>query len=227
MDRFRRFASGVRCRRVTVQQEKPYGWRDASASHMHKHFMPHLFELCGPVTSATRVLDIGCGNGYTAGLFLAKGCRVVGIDASADGIEIARCTYPEARFEVLAGNDDVLFELNCEPFDLAISTEVIEHVYDPHAFVQGCYRTLRPGGRFICSTPYHGYLKNLLLSSFNRWDQHANPLWRGGHIKFWSRKTLSRLLTEAGFVNLQFRGAGRVPYLWMTMLMAADRPTES
>jgi hypothetical protein len=86
---------------------------------------------------------------------------------------------------------------------------------------------LRPGGRFICSTPYHGYLKNLALALCNRWDQHANPLWRGGHIKFWSRKTLSQLLTDVGFVNLRFSGAGRISYLWMTMLMAADRPKES
>jgi len=189
--------------------------------------MPPVLDLCGPLSSQTRVLDVGCGNGYTVGIFLEKGCSVVGMDASADGIQIARRTYPEARFECLPADDHILENLRSAPFDLVISTEVIEHVYDPHAFVRGCYRALRPGGRFICSTPYHSYLKNLFLSLSNRWDRHANPLWRGGHIKFWSRKTLSQLLTETGFANLQFRGVGRAPYLWMTMLMAADRPTDS
>jgi hypothetical protein len=62
------------------------------------------------------------------------------------------------------------------------------------------------------------------LALANRWDAHANPLWDGGHIKLWSRKTLARLLTETGFVNVQFRGAGRLPFLWMTMVMAGDKP---
>jgi hypothetical protein len=56
------------------------------------------------------------------------------------------------------------------------------------------------------------------------WDRHANPLWDGGHIKLWSRTTLSALLREAGFENLQFRGAGRCPALWMTMIMSGDKP---
>ena len=195
---------------------------------MHEHFMPHLMEMCGSFSTKRRVLDVGCGNGFTAGLLLDKGYDVVGIDTSRDGIEIARDTYPQGRFEILsAETGNLLSLLNCQPFDLVVSTEVIEHVYDPHAFVLACYAALRPGGRFICSTPYHGYLKNLALALFNRWDRHANPLWRGGHIKFWSRKTLSQLFTDAGFVNLQFRGAGRMPYLWMTMLMSGERPKES
>jgi hypothetical protein len=79
----------------------------------------------------------------------------------------------------------------------------------------------------VVSTPYHGYLKNLAVSLAGKWDTHADPLWDCGHIKLWSRKTLARLLTEAGFVDLRFRGAGRVPYMWMSMIMSADRPSAS
>jgi hypothetical protein len=67
-------------------------------------------------------------------------------------------------------------------------------------------------------------LKNLALSLANKWDTHANPLWDGVHIKLWSRSTLGSLLTETGFENLQFRGAGRLPGLWMTMVMSGDKP---
>lgn len=67
-------------------------------------------------------------------------------------------------------------------------------------------------------------MKNLVLAVLNKWDAHASPLWDGGHIKLWSRKTLSTLLTETGFVNLQFHGAGRVPGLWMTIVMSGDKP---
>ena len=36
-----------------------------------------------------------------------------------------------------------------------------------------------------------------------------------GTSEIWSKKTLSSLLTEAGFTNLEFRGAGRLPGLWI------------
>ena len=194
---------------------------------MHRHFMPVSFALCGKLTPGLRVLDVGCGNGFTAGQFLAKGCEVVGIDASRSGIAVARQAYPAGRFEVMPADTSILANLGCQPFDLVISTEVVEHLYAPRTYASGCFHALRPAGRFICSTPYHGYTKNLALALLNKWDAHASPLWDGGHIKLWSRKTLSTLLTEAGFVNLQFQGAGRVSWLWMTMLMAGDKPGDS
>ena len=206
---------------------REYGFKSDAPSHMHRRFIGPLIELSGVRKHNARVLDVGCGNGSTVAEFLTLGCDVVGIDLSQEGIELARKRYPAARFECLPADDHILENLQCEPFEVVISTEVIEHLYDPHSFVRGCYRALRPGGRFVLSTPYHGYLKNLLLSFFNRWDRHANPLWQGGHIKLWSRKTLSLLLTGPGFVNLRFRGAGRIPHLWMTMVMAADRPIDS
>ena len=93
-----------------------------------------------------------------------------------------------------------------------------------NGYIAGRYAALRPGGRFDCSTPYHGYLKNLVIALAGKWDVHANPLWDGGHIKLWSRNTLSQLLRETGFQNLHFRGAGRAPYLWMSMVMSGDKP---
>jgi 2-polyprenyl-3-methyl-5-hydroxy-6-metoxy-1,4-benzoquinol methylase len=203
---------------------KEYGFRSNQESHMHARFMPVLLALAGDMSTGMRVLDVGCGNGFTCGEFLRRQCEVVGVDLSLEGIEIARKAYPAGRFEILPADDQLVANLGEAPFDLVVSTEVVEHLYDPRAYARGCFRALKPGGRFICTTPYHGFAKNILLALANRWDAHANPLWDGGHIKLWSRKTLARLLTETGFVNVQFRGAGRLPFLWMTMVMAGDKP---
>jgi 2-polyprenyl-3-methyl-5-hydroxy-6-metoxy-1,4-benzoquinol methylase len=203
---------------------RDYGYTSADASHMHRHFMPHVFDLGGPIGPGTRVLDVGCGNGYTVGCFLERGCSVVGVDLSEQGIAIARKTYPGARFEVLPADDHLLENLRESPFDIVVSTEVIEHLYAPRPYASGCFHALRPGGRFICTTPYHGYLKNLAIALANQFDRHASPLWDGGHIKLWSRRTLGQLLAETGFLNVQFRGAGRLPFLWMTMVMSGDKP---
>jgi hypothetical protein len=35
---------------------------------------------------------------------------------------------------------------------------------------------------------------------------------------------LWKLLSEPGFQNMQFRGAGRLPWLWMTMIVSVDKP---
>ncbi len=191
---------------------------------MHVHFMPRVLSYCGELRPGLRILDVGCGNGAACAEFLRRGCEVVGIDLSTEGIAIARQTYPDGRFEALPADDTILEKLNEPPFDIVISTEVVEHLYAPREWATGCYNALKPGGRFICTTPYHGYLKNLSISLFGKWDRHANPLWDGGHIKLWSKRTLSALLQEVGFVDLQFAGAGRIPGLWMTMVMAAEKP---
>lgn len=203
---------------------KDYGFCDAAPSHMHRHFLPKVFALAGTLEPGTRVLDVGCGNGATCGEFLRRGCKVVGIDLSEQGIELARRTYPSGRFEIIGASRNILADLGEEPFDLIVSTEVVEHLYAPREWAAGCYAALREGGRFICTTPYHGYLKNLLISLRGGWDKHASPLWDGGHIKLWSRNTLGELLREAGFTNLRFAGAGRLPGLWMTMVLLATKP---
>lgn len=192
---------------------------------MHRHFMPHVLELMGEIRPGLRVLDLVCGNGFTCGQLFTKGCQVTGIDLSRSGIEIARQSNPGIRFEVMSADDKVLENLQEEPFDIVVSTEVVEHLFSPRPYVEGAFTALKPGGRFVCTTPYHGYLKNLAIALAGKWDQHWDPLWDGGHIKLWSRATLSKLLLEAGFQNIHFRGAGRLPWLWMTMVISGTKPT--
>ena len=110
-------------------------------------------------------------------------------------------------------------------FDAIVSVEVVEHLYSPRIFVRRAFDALRPGGLLIVTTPYWGYLKNLALALTNRMDSSLTALWDGGHIKHWSRETLSTLLTEQPFEVVGFDGAGRsIPYLWNGMIMVARRP---
>ena len=121
----------------------------------------------------------------------------------------------------------MLEQLNEPPFDVVLSTEVIEHLYDPAGFVKGAFNALRPGGRLICSTPYHGYLKNLALAATGSLDRHFEARDFGGHIKFWSRRTLSRLFLDIGFQRLEFRGAGRAPLFWKSMVILGEKPLQA
>jgi len=210
---------------TTAAGYRDYGYANAAACHAFSYLQPAVLRAVRdlPVGPGLRVLDVGCGNGYLAGVFADQGCSVVGIDLSETGIAQARAAYPKVRFEILPADDMLLKHLGEPAFDVVVSTEVVEHLYDPQAFVRGCRDALKMGGRFVCSTPYHGYLKNLAISQAGVWDTHANPLWDGGHIKLWSRKTLTRLLAENGFGDIQFQGAGRVAFLWGSMILSGNR----
>ena len=103
-------------------------------------------------------------------------------------------------------------------FDTVICMEVVEHLFDPHQLVNTTRYALQDDGYAIISTPYHGYLKNLALSLVDKWDFHHHPLRVGGHIKFWSKATLRTLFEKGGFKAVSFHGAGRLPYLWNSMV---------
>ncbi len=74
------------------------------------------------------------------------------------------------------------------------------------------------------STPYHGYWKNLAMAVTGKLDAHFTALWDGGHIKFWSMRTLRALLEEAGFVDVEFTLVGRIKPLAKSMIAVARRP---
>jgi len=169
-----------------------------------------------------RVLDIGCGNGTLCRTLADAGLSVVGLDPSPSGIACARRLVPEGSFYEMGveADPDLLPDAG---FDAVVSTEVIEHLPSPALLLQFAAAKLRDRGILVISTPYHGYLKNLLISLSGRWDSHHTSLWDGGHIRFWSRRTLTRLFLENGFGVLEFHGAGRVPFLWKSMILVGRR----
>jgi 2-polyprenyl-3-methyl-5-hydroxy-6-metoxy-1,4-benzoquinol methylase len=170
----------------------------------------------------SKVLDLGCGNGALCSELAQIGYTVVGVEYDRAGVRIAQQVNPNLSFYNYGVQDDPAELMRFEQrFDVVVSTEVVEHLYSPHLLPSYARGVLKSGGYLVISTPYHGYLKNLALSLFGKWDKHFTAHWHGGHIKFWSRNTLSRLLEGAGFETVAFHGVGRVPYLWKSMILVA------
>ncbi|MEO6632771.1 MAG: class I SAM-dependent methyltransferase [Mucilaginibacter sp.] len=197
-----------------------YGFHSDGPTHNFSYQLNDLISLIDKDKNQY-ILDLGCGNGYLVNHLITLGYNAYGTDASEKGIAIAQKTNPDRFFVQDLSSDILPPQLQAIPFDTIISTEVIEHLYNPQAFIDFCKQQLKPGGELIITTPYHGYLKNLTLSIFNRWDSHLDPLWLGGHIKLWSRETLTKVLTNSGFTVTQFRGCGRFPYFWKSMIIKA------
>jgi len=177
-----------------------------------------FLELVKRLDGVKSICDLGCGNGHISGRLAALGYHVTGVDASASGIKIARRAYPGVEF-IEAFIDYELKSLGS--FDLVISSDVIEHLYRPSDLREAAAALLKPRGQLLLGTPYHGYLKNLVLAATGKMDAHFSALHDGGHIKFFGVRTLSKLMMSHGFADLSFTFYGRAPWLWKNMICHA------
>lgn len=157
--------------------------------HHHSYLRRPLVDLLiaegfpPPPNLHPTILDVGCGNGSLSHWLASLGYVVTGLDISLQGIETARRSFPDVTF--LNGDvRDLPGEISKQKFDIVLATEVIEHLYSPAEFVHAIKRCIAVKGRLVLTTPYHGYFKNLLIALLGKIDGHFNPLWEGGHIKF-------------------------------------------
>jgi 2-polyprenyl-3-methyl-5-hydroxy-6-metoxy-1,4-benzoquinol methylase len=201
-----------------------YGWKGQSQPLSCNYIVPAVIRLLG-APSERKVLDLGSGNGVLCRELDRLGFSVAGVEPSPDGWLAATEASPSIPFYNLSV-DDCPDEIVASEglFDVVVSTEVVEHLYAPHLLSRFAWQCLKPGGSLIVSTPYHGYLKNLAIAVLGNWDNHHTSLWCGGHIKFWSRQTLVKLLEDEGFSFGSFHGIGRLPWFWKSMILVVSKP---
>lgn len=206
----------------------PYGefeWHSEGAGNGEsgEELTSVFIALVKNIDSVRSICDLGCGNGHISGRLAALGYEVTGIDASTSGIHIARRTYTTVDFFQALIDHNLSKTINRGPFDLVISSDVIEHLYRPSDLLEAARSLLKPQGHILIGTPYHGYLKNLVLAATGKMDGHFSALHDGGHIKFFSVKTLSNLMTSHGFEDHSFTFYGRAPWLWKNMIYHARK----
>jgi 2-polyprenyl-6-hydroxyphenyl methylase/3-demethylubiquinone-9 3-methyltransferase len=201
-----------------------YQYADDQFNESHAYLLPKVLQILHEKQGSLkgqRLFDVGCGNGSVADYISKQGYAVVGVDASTEAIEIAHKNYPQLQLHSGSAYDDLAQKYG--KFDVALSLEVVEHVYNPRKYAATVYDLLVDGGFAIISTPYHGYWKNLAMALSGKLDRHFTALWDHGHIKFWSIRTLTILLKEAGFRTIEFHRVGRLPFVAKSMIAVARR----
>ena len=112
----------------------------------HARFVSDLglpvVELLAP-SRGERILDLGCGDGVLTKKLVDLGCRVVGVDASAEMIAAAKALGLDAR--VVDGH---ALQFNSE-FDAVFSNAALHWLKQPEKVIDGVWGALRPGGRFV------------------------------------------------------------------------------
>ena len=109
----------------------------------------------GWVPSSPRVvLDAGCGEGYAAGVLdrAWPGVCVVGVDYDTTATAHAARTHGGERAAYLRGALTAL-PLADSTVDVAVSLQVLEHIWTPGDYVRELARVTRPGGVLVVSTP--------------------------------------------------------------------------
>lgn len=198
-----------------TQPAHEYTYTNTEPSECHAYLWPALLR----VLTCEVVLEIGCGNGSTARMLAERGFDVCGVDPSSSAItQAASIRHPRAHF-----HEGTWRELCLGAAPLVVSLEVIEHVPSTREFMRDFADALLPGGIGVISTPYHGWLKTLAIVLAGRFDSHFNPLWEGGHLKFFTPRTLRMAAEEAGLRVVDMLYLGRVWPFSKSMMMVVTK----
>ena len=111
-----------------------------------------ILSWAGPF-SGTRVLSLGCGDGFYEHAVAAVAQELQAIDLSAKAIAMARTTAPPNI--VFQMGDATNLPFSPATFDVILALAFLHHVPDaviPRIIAQA-YETLRPGGVFLSMDP--------------------------------------------------------------------------
>ena len=190
-----------------INKEFDYDWINNNTVH-HNYLIKSVENIIKiENTSNIELLDIGCGNGYLTQKISKFFKHSTGIDLSRTGIEKAQKLKSDKLEFKNIGLEEIINQ--GKKFKFITSFEVIEHQYLPDDFLNQINKILTDDGKLLISTPYHGYFKNLLINLLGKHDYHYNPLWRHGHIKFFSIKTLTNLLKKCNLKVIKKKFSGR------------------
>ena len=102
--------------------------------------------------SGLRILDIGCGAGLLCEPLTRLGAQVIGVDASASNIAVAKLHAEKGHLSIDYRCTTVEQMDVRERFDVVLAMEVVEHVSDVGLFLSRCAAMLKPGGLMVVST---------------------------------------------------------------------------
>jgi SAM-dependent methyltransferase len=154
-----------------------------------------LMKLLGEI-APTRLVDLGCGDGRLLAEVASRfpGAELTGVDLSPQQIERNRRERPGIDWRTLdLGEPLPLSDEPARSFQTIVTSEVIEHVDDPSAFLRNAAALAAPGATLVLST------QSGPLRETER---------RVGHVRHFSRRAMRRLLQEAGWTPVRVWNAG-------------------
>lgn len=141
-------------------------------------YLMELGAMLGLMPPKGRLLDLGCGTGWTSVLFAQRGYDVVGQDLVPEAIEAGRKLKEDHRLPnldfVVADYESLSFE---NEFDVAVFFDCLHHSLDEVKALNSAYRALKPGGICITSEPGLGHARRSkeVMKEFGTTERDMHP----------------------------------------------------
>jgi trans-aconitate methyltransferase len=156
--------------------------------------------LAGPLVEALqpkageRILDLGCGDGFLTQRIAESGATMVGVDSSPQMIAAAKERGLDARY---VSGEALPFE---QEFDAVFSNAALHWMRDQDAVLQGVYRALKPGGRFVAECGGQGNIAAIRVALLAVLTGRGLPPERIENNRFFSKTEYRTLLEKHGFL---------------------------
>jgi len=152
-----------------------------------------------------KVLDIGCGEGFTLDFFNRMGEEVVGIDYTLDGV---MRHFPNLTKYVKTGDLEIIINQMINEgsrYDLITADNVLEHVLDPISLIKNIRLLLNNGGAFRVMVPNdNSYLQkravDRMLSPEFFWYQAKE------HMSYFNGDSLKNIFKSFNFKEVEILG---------------------
>ncbi|HUI55440.1 MAG TPA: class I SAM-dependent methyltransferase [Bryobacteraceae bacterium] len=135
------------------------------------------------------LLDVGCGGGLFLGMMRKRGYRVIGLDFSREAASVA---WRQQQAPAVAG-DLERAPLRAGSVAGIVMSHVLEHVYDPRAYLAAARDLLAPDGRLVVNVPNAASWQFRLLG--RSWNGVDVPR----HLFDYRDSDVERLLQACGF----------------------------
>lgn len=154
------------------------------------------------------VLDVGCGDGGLLYQHRHRFKRLIGLEYSPGRLAAARANLRDHDFRGVCGSAEQMSEIESDSVDCIVTADVIEHIPDVYLASAEMCRVLKPGGTLAINTPNVAFLVKrlrLLVGRFPSTSQRneglgSDVLFDGGHLHYFTYRSLALLLERSGFV---------------------------
>jgi GT2 family glycosyltransferase/2-polyprenyl-3-methyl-5-hydroxy-6-metoxy-1,4-benzoquinol methylase len=182
----------------------PGGRPATSGTHVYRREVDltvrsSLSVLATLVSPGSRVLDLGTGSGALGRVLREqRQCRVDGLTLSPAEHAEAQDAYE--RLAVADLEDPSWADLFAEAaYDCIVCADVLEHLRGPEQVLRACHRLLKPGGSLLVSVPNVGYAGMVVDLMHGDWRYGPEGLLDRTHLRFFTRRSFSRLLHQEGW----------------------------
>lgn len=125
-------------------------------------------------TTKVKILDVGCGGGFLSNALAESGFEVLGLDASAESLKVAKAHDHTKSIEYILG-DAYSLPFADKSLDVVTAMDFLEHVEDPEKVVKEISRVLKPNGLFIFHTFNRNILAYIVIIKFVEWFVKNTP----------------------------------------------------